>query len=350
MSARKLMVLALLLMSVLVSACGKEKPVPPPPEPSIPVPVFEEGTTMRKIQDSGRIAVGVVLNQRGVGFRDPATGEISGFDIEMAKLMSQGIFGGTLSEAAKRVDYVESVGQNREAFLKERSVDIVIANYQITDARKQQVDFAGPYYFGHGDIVVAAKDFTMARVTDLNGRRVCTVRNAPYLSTLGTIAPQTNLSTADTYARCLDQLRNKTVQAVTGDDAVLAALVLNSEEFRRVDAPYTDDPYGIGITKGDEPLRKFLNDRIEAVQRSGQWQASFEATLGKLGLTTPEPPPIDRYATTASPSTSAPSSSTTVPASVPPTSSTTTPTPTPTPTPAPTTSSSTTTPTTAPQR
>ena len=86
------------------------------------------------------------------------------------------------------------------------------------------------------------------------------------------------------------------VQAVTTDNVILGGLVADSDgKFELVNAPFTDEPYGIGLKKGDTAFRNFLNDRLEAIYKDGSWKKAFEATTSEGGLKTPEPPPVNRY-------------------------------------------------------
>ena len=62
-----------------------------------------------------------------------------------------------------------------------------------------------------------------------------------------------------------------------------------------VEAPFSDEPYGIGLKKGDTAFRTFLNDQLQQIFDNGEWAKAFETTLGEIGLKTPEPPTIDRY-------------------------------------------------------
>jgi glutamate transport system substrate-binding protein len=86
------------------------------------------------------------------------------------------------------------------------------------------------------------------------------------------------------------------VEAVTTDNTILAGLVQQSAgEYKLVGKPFSDEPYGIGLKKGDDAFRTFLNDRLEEIEDSGDWKDAFEATLGKLDLEAPTPPRPDRY-------------------------------------------------------
>lgn len=302
---------------VLLGACGSKEQPPAPTSPDegvVPAPVFPPGSTLDLIQKSGKLRVGVAFNQPGFGVKPSTDAEPSGFDIEIAKLLARDIFGGALGDADNHIEYVEAVSTNRENFLRDNRVDMVIAAYPITAARKVQVDFAGPYYMSHGDVMVKKEAAGLQRISDMNGQAVCTRSNSLLITPLQSKAPQANITTADTYAQCVQRLKDGVVQGVVSDEVVLAGLVQSSDgAYRALGSNFSDDPYGIGVAKGNDALRTFLNDRLQAIEASGEWAKAYEGTLGRLGLPAPAPPAIDRYVDPARTTTTsvAPSSSTT---------------------------------------
>jgi glutamate transport system substrate-binding protein len=278
-------------------------------------PTFAAGSTMANLQAKGKITVGVKFDQPGFGQRNPTTSQIEGFDVEIAKLIAVGIFGGTVADAANKVTFTEAQSANREPFIQNGTVDLVIATYTINDTRKQIVDFAGPYFIAHQDIMVKASDNTIKSVTDLNGKKACSVTGSTSATNVKAKAPQVDLTLFGTYSDCAAALGDGRVVAVTTDAPILGGLVSTSNgQYKLVKAPFTDEPYGIGLKKGDDAFRTFVNDRLDAIYKSGEWASAFSATLGKIGLDTPTPPPVDRYvsgtATTAATSTSSTTSTT----------------------------------------
>jgi glutamate transport system substrate-binding protein len=259
-------------------------------------PTFAAGTTMAALQAKGKITVGTKFDQPGFGQKNPTTNQVEGFDVEIAKLIAAGIFGGTPQSAASKINFVEAVSAVRETVIENGTVDLVIATYTINDTRKQRVGFAGPYYLAHQDTMVKKDDNSIKSVTDLNGKKVCTVAGSTSEKNLRAKAPQAEVTLLPTYSQCAEELSNGRVVAETTDAPILAGLVQQSKgAFKLVNAPFTDEPYGIGLKKGDQPFRDFLNDRLQTIEKSGQWATAYKDTLGKLGLPTPEPPPIDRY-------------------------------------------------------
>ena len=264
-------------------------------EPSGEVPTFPEGSTMARIQERGQLIVGTKFDQPLFGLKNPTNDEIEGFDVEIATLIAEGIFGAGAADG--KVRFVETPSKVRETVIRQGRVDIVAATYTINDERKTQVDFAGPYYVAGQDIMVRADEDGIASVDDLNGRKVCSAQGSTSIDNVREQAPQSDLSiTFDLYSLCAEALRDGRVDAVSTDNGILAGLVQASEgELKLVEAPFTEEPYGIGLKRGDGDFRTFLNDRLEEIVESGEWQEAFEATVGQVISEVPEPPAVDRY-------------------------------------------------------
>jgi glutamate transport system substrate-binding protein len=298
-------------LALLTAACGDDDDTSsdePTVEDDATDATFEAGSTMARIQEAGSIKVGVKYDQPGFGLQNPTTSEVEGFDVEIAKLIVEAI------GPDVEIEWVESVSRNREPFIQDGTVDMVVATYTINDARKQVIDFAGPYFVARQDIMVMADNEDITSVDDLNGKNVCTVTGSTSATNVAAAAPQANVTLLDTYSQCADAMSDGRVEAVTTDNTILAGLVQSSDgAYKLVDAPFSDEPYGIGIAKDDEAFRDFINDRLEEIYESGEWADAFEATLGELGLDTPEPPDVDRYTETPPPPDSSTTTTTAAP-------------------------------------
>jgi glutamate transport system substrate-binding protein len=272
-------------------AQARSAPAAPSYRPVFPRPSFAPGSTMAVIGARGFIRVGVKSDQPGFGFKD-ATGRWSGFDVEIAKLMAAGIFGGDINQVQSKIVFVPVISADREAELQAGTVDIVIATYTITAARQQSVDFVGPYFRAEQDIMVKADNVSIKGVSDLDGRKVCTVGASTSYQNLLVAAPAAEITLVDTYSACARQLEAGRVDAVTTDNVILAGLVHeHGFIFKLVNSPFSDEPYGIGLKKGDATLRAFLTDRLAAIEADGDWTlAQSYALQGIQGFT---PPPIN---------------------------------------------------------
>lgn len=281
----------MLSLGLVAVACGSEEPTGTGATTTVEQREFPAGSTMAKIQQRGKLIVGTKFDQPLFGLKDPTTGDVKGFDAEIAKLIAKRI--GPNVE----VEFVEAVSKNREPFLQNGTVDMVVATYTINDARKQVVDFAGPYFVAHQDIMVKADNDEIKSVDDLNGKKVCSAQGSVSLTNVQARAPRADTSvTFDAYSKCAEALGDGRVEAVTTDDALLLGLVSRSDgAYKLVGAPFTDEPLGIGVKKGDDAFREFLNDVLEETYESGEWEEAHKDTLGTVTKETPKPPKVDRY-------------------------------------------------------
>jgi glutamate transport system substrate-binding protein len=252
---------------------------------------FAEGTTMARLQQEGAVTIGTKFDQPLFGLKN-LEGKPEGFDVEIGKLIA-----GELGVAEDKITWVESVSANREPFIQQDKVDFVVATYTINDKRKEVVDFAGPYYEAGQDIMVAkGNPEGIGGPDDLAGKKVCSVTGSTPAENIRTNYPDADLTEFDVYSKCAEALKNGQVQAVTTDNVILLGLISQDEEsFELVGEPFTKEPYGIGVKKGDTEFRNFINDTLQKAYDDGRWLAAWDATAGKVAPEKPTPPTIDRY-------------------------------------------------------
>ncbi|SOE03758.1 glutamate ABC transporter substrate-binding protein [Blastococcus haudaquaticus] len=254
---------------------------------------FPAGSTMAELNEAGTITIGTKFDQPGFGLLNPNTETPEGFDVEIAKLVAA-----ELGIAADDIEWVETVSANREPFLQNGQVDMVVATYTINDARKQLIDFAGPYYEAGQDIMVAeGNPEGIEGPEDLAGKNVCSVEGSTPAQNIRDNYPEATLTLFDVYSKCADALSAGQVDAVTTDNVILTGLVAGSDGgFELVGNPFTTEPYGIGVELGDTDFRNFINDVLEEAFENGDWAAAWDRTAGDIsGTEAPEPPTVDRY-------------------------------------------------------
>jgi glutamate transport system substrate-binding protein len=251
---------------------------------------FPEGTTMARLKQAGTVKVGTKFDQPLFGLKN-LEGKPEGFDVEIAKLIA-----GEMGIAADKIEWVETVSANREPFIQQGKVDYVVATYTINDERKKVVDFAGPYYEAGQDIMVAkGNPEGIAGPDDLAGKKVCSVTGSTPAENIRENYPEAKLTEFDVYSKCAEALKNGQVQAVTTDNVILLGLISKDQEaFELVGKPFTKEPYGIGLKKGDTEFRTFVNDTLEKIEQDGRWLKAWEATAGKVATEKPTPPAIDQ--------------------------------------------------------
>jgi glutamate transport system substrate-binding protein len=277
------------------------------------LPTFPAGSPMAQIQQKGKLVVGTKFDQPGLGAKNPVTGQVEGFDVEIAKIIGGKIFGVAPDKLGDKIEFKEATTPNRELFIENGNVDIVVATYTINDARKLRIDFAGPYYIAGQDIMVKSDNNTITGVGDLAGKKVCSVLNSTPAKRIKEQAPQAQLTELETYSACKDGLLDGRYDAVSTDNSILLGFIAaDPTHLKVVGNQFSQEPYGIGLQRGQDVFREFVNKTLEDSYADGTWKAAFESTLGKLGVPTPPPPPVDRYTSAGPTTTGAPGATTTI--------------------------------------
>jgi glutamate transport system substrate-binding protein len=247
---------------------------------------FEAGTAMADIAKAGKVKIGVKFDQPGLGFKRAGENTPAGFDVEIGKIIAA-----KLGIPADKVQWVETISDNREAFLQKGTVDFVVATYSITPERRKVVGQAGPYYVT-GQQILVKKGSDIKSVADVKGKEVCSVTGSTSLEQV-----EKKGATGrgfETYSQCRDQVLDGAVQAMTTDGSILLGYAAeNPDELEVVGKPFSTERYGVGYNKGKPELCQFIVDTLTKAEKDGDWAKAFEATLGKSGVDTPTPPKMD---------------------------------------------------------
>ncbi|WP_407836538.1 glutamate ABC transporter substrate-binding protein [Streptomyces sp. DSM 116496] len=294
-----LRVLALAALLLAATACGKSgsPPVKGPQPEDLPVYQVQAGfqlpssPTWEKAKRRGHLVVGAKEDQPYMGEKDPASGRYSGFDIEIAKMMSA-----SLGFDPKTIEFKTIASANRETALQNGQIDYYVGTYTINANRKKQVGFAGPYFMAGQSLLVRKGETDIKGPEDLDGKKVCSAAGSTPYQRLQKEFPRAVLVAYDTYSVCVDNLLTYQVDAVSTDDSILLGYAAKvPEELKVVGKPFSEEPYGIGVPRSDNALRFALDDALAANEKNGNWKKAYEATLGLSGQPAPTPPAIDRY-------------------------------------------------------
>jgi len=278
--------LGLALAASGLAACGSDDDE----GPDIEVEQVEGLTgAAKELADSGKITIGVKIDQPGLGFQPPGADTPEGIDIEMAKIIA-----GALGISEGDIEWVETVSDNREPFLQQGTVDLVLASYSITDDRRQVVGQAGPYYVTGQQLLVREEDKdTITGPEALADVKTCSVEGSTSLARVEDDYGASPVPFA-TYSECVEQLKSKTVDAVTTDGAILLGYAAEDPDaLEVVGDPFSEERYGVGYAKDAEGMCEFLTETLQKAYDEGTWAEAFEATLGQSGVETPEPPALD---------------------------------------------------------
>jgi glutamate transport system substrate-binding protein len=279
---------AVIALMLVASACGGDKEGGAQVKEGVSFPA---GSTMARLQQADKVKVGTKFDQPLFGQKN-LEGKLEGFDVEIAKIIT-----GEMGIDPSKIEFVESVSANREPFIQQGKVDFVVATYTINDKRKKVVDFAGPYYVAGQDIMVKkGNPLGIKGPDDLAGHKACSVTGSTPAENIRTKYTDVKLTEFDVYSKCAEALKNGQVDAVTTDNVILLGLISKDQEaFELVGKPFTEEPYGIGVKKGDTQFRNFINDVLEKSFQDGRWKQAWDATAGKVAKEAPTTPDVDRY-------------------------------------------------------
>lgn len=254
---------------------------------------------IQEIVDKGYLTVGIKYDQPLAGQMNTASGEVEGFDAEMARLLATYIFGEVTEGETGNLRFVETTSQNRETYIDDGTVDMVIATYSMYPERLTSYDFAGPYFETGQNVMVAADNTDINSVADLAGRDVCIAEGSGSIGNLETANPEATITPLADYAACAQALENGQTDAVSTDETILYGFTVDRPDaFRVLDSAniFTEEPYGIAMPLGETDARMFVNDMIDAIIANGDWEKAFDLTYGGAGMPLPETLPApDRY-------------------------------------------------------
>ncbi|MCL2490644.1 MAG: transporter substrate-binding domain-containing protein [Propionibacteriaceae bacterium] len=167
----------------------------------------------------GKLTIGIKFDQPHLGYKDGNT--YTGFDVDVATYVA-----GKLGFTPDQIVWKESISAQRETLLQNHQVDMIFATYSITDARKEKVAFAGPYFVAGQDLLVQASDTAITGPESLTGgKKLCSVTGStPAQNIQQKYASDVQLVQYDTYSQCVQALIAGKVEAVTTDDIILAGL------------------------------------------------------------------------------------------------------------------------------
>ena len=269
--------MAVAALVIVAAACGDDEKTGGNAEE------FPAGTTMAKLQDAGEITIGVKFDVPPFGKKNPQSGDVEGFDVEMGTFIADAL--------GVEPKFVEAISDNRIPFLQDGTVDLILSTMTITTDRDAEIDFSEPYFVAHGRILVPG-DSDIQGVEDLAGRSVCTALGSTYEGNLKESAPEAELKLVDSYSECLELVQTGSVDAVSTDDVILTGMIIQDPSLKLVGDELTVEPYGVGIKEGDTEFKAFVDGVIADVKADGRWKEIFDTWIGTYTHQEAEPPDL----------------------------------------------------------
>ncbi|MFL6076021.1 MAG: glutamate ABC transporter substrate-binding protein [Mycobacteriales bacterium] len=261
----------------------------PRPQGQLPPPgQMPAGSAMDRIVQRGRLIAGVDQNSYYFGFRNPSSGQIEGFDIDVLHEIARAILGDP-----NAIQYKVVTSAERIPALTSGQVDIVADSMTITCDRLQQVAFSTDY-FDAGQRVLVRKGSGYTGLKSLAGRKVCAAGGTTSIRTLAESADHPVPVAVDNWTDCLIMLEQNQVEAISTDDSILIGLAAQDPYTEMVGPRFTDEPHGLAIARTSPELVRFVNGVLERMRADGTWNRLYDHWLTPLG---PNPgPPRAGYA------------------------------------------------------
>ena len=244
---------------------------------------------MQKILARGHLVAGVSADTLLFGFRNPFSGQLEGFDIDMVRAVAAEIFGDPNKISYKVLTYAQRIPA-----LQSGAVDIVADVMTINCTRWTMIDFTSEYFHA-GQKVLVRTDSKARMIKDLDGKRVCAAEGSTNIDNLKNYPKVITVPVPD-ISDCMVLFQQGSVDAVTGDDTVLAGFVAQDPYAKMVGPEFTKEPYGLGIAKPHTEFVRYVNAIIQQMRVDGTWANMYRKWLKPTGAV--PPPPAAEYGRT----------------------------------------------------
>jgi ABC-type amino acid transport substrate-binding protein len=239
---------------------------------------------MDRFQSNGRLIAGVSFDIPGMGYKNPQTGAIEGFEADLARAVAEKILG-----SADRVDFFQVTDAERIEDLQEGRVDFVVSQLTITPDRAEQVDFSTPYCVTREGLLVP-KGSPIGRFEDLMGKRIAVTDGSVSLRRMRAALPSlpgATLVITPLSAGNLDAVDKGEAEAASNDMinlTMLRAGSANPEQYSIIDIGdrFDPKPFGMAVKKGDRTLLGLLNQAIERLKAYSQIDLLLDNALASL--------------------------------------------------------------------
>ncbi|MDV7245996.1 MULTISPECIES: glutamate ABC transporter substrate-binding protein [Rhodococcus] len=258
------------------------------PGPAVPPGTRPPDSAVADILARGRLVVGLDQNTNLFSFRDPTTGTLMGFDVDVAKEVARDLFGDP-----SKVEYRLLTFGSRFDALENDEVDLVVKGTTITCERAERVAFSTVYFQAYQRLLVP-KGSGIEGPADLAGKRVCTATETTSLATVQRVQPEATIVAVPDWDDCLVVLQQRHADAASTDDSILAGLAAQDPNLEIVGPPLESEPYGIGVNKSHEDLVRFVNGTLDRMRADGTWMALYDRWLTVLGPVPGPPAPTYR--------------------------------------------------------
>lgn len=244
--------------------------------------------------EAGSVTLGTKFDQPGLGLRN-ADGSMSGLDVDIATEVVNRI-AEKEGHAEPTIEWRETPSAQRETLIQNGEVDMIAATYSINSGRAETVSFGGPYLLTHQALLVRSDETSIDSLESLDGKILCSVTGSTPAQKVKEALPGVQLQEYDTYSSCTEALRNGNVDAMTTDATILNGYSAQSPgdftviEMEKDGEPFTNEHYGIGVTKDDQATVDAINEALDAIIEDGTFDKIVADNLGDGQGVSPDSP------------------------------------------------------------
>ena len=228
--------------------------------------------TLDEIKESGKIVIGVFSDKSPFGYVDE-NGEYQGYDVELARQIG--------TDLGVDVEFVSTEAANRVEYLETNKVDLILANFTVTEERAQKVDFAEAY-MNVALGVVSHKDNVLTNIDDITDRTVIVISGTTAETYLTKHYPDVKLEKYDTYAAAKTAFENNKDAVWANDNTEVIAFAKSSgsdEYVVGIEELGDKDTIAPAVAKGNEELLAWVNDELYTLGGKKFFHSDYEKTL-----------------------------------------------------------------------
>jgi aspartate/glutamate/glutamine transport system substrate-binding protein len=225
----------------------------------------KEEDVLAQVKEKDKIVFGVKNDTRLFGLKNPSTGEVEGFDIDIAKALAAEILGDE-----NKVEFKEVTSKTRMALLNNGDIDAIVATMTITEDRKKEVDFTD-VYFDAGQSLLVKKGSDIKGIDSLKGKKVLAVKGSTSSINIREKAPEAQVLEFENYSEAFAALKSGQGDALTTDDSILYGMADEDPSYELVGGTFTEEPYGIAVKKGNSEFVDELNKALKSLKDSGKY-------------------------------------------------------------------------------
>ena len=228
-------------------------------------------SALETIKANDKIVWGVKNDTKLFGLKNPSTGEVEGFDIDIAKEITAIILGD-----ASKVEFKEVTSKTRIPLLNNGEIDAIVATMTISEERKKEVDFSD-VYFEAGQSLLVKKGSPIKSIEDLDAStKVIAVKGSTSAQNIREKAPDAQVLEFENYAEAFTALKAGQGDTLTTDDSILYGMASEDSNYELVGGQFTEEPYGIAMKKGSDDLVEAVNDALAELKENGKYDEIYK--------------------------------------------------------------------------